>query len=381
MPQLTLTFVAFAAIAALVFWLAPRRHRALVLTLESALFLAWLDLVALFFLSVMALLVHVAGRRRRELGRIDLAIAGLVAVFIAVRVGQRADVWFDLPALIAPAGFGFSVLRLIHYRVELARGALPPHDLHALVRYLLFFPTIAVGPIHRMDDFLRSEARHRWDADRTGRALRRVLVGYAKVVVLANWAVYNQDLFVSGIDSPLGAWLFESLQYGLYLYLAFAGYSDIAIGLALLLGYEIVENFRYPFLQPNLGAFWRSWHMSLSDWCRRYVFLPALARWRRPIPALFIAMIVLGLWHELTLRFFAWGAWHALGLAVWRACQRRLWPRLPRVRSRSGRAVVYSLSVLATFTWVVLGFTLIKESSLMALWDELRALTSSPEAP
>src|SRR5690606_36026035 len=121
--------------------------------------------------------------------------------------------------------------------------------------------------------------------------------------------VYNQDLFVdpSGL-APLWAWLFESLQYGLYLYLAFAGYSDIAIGLARVLGFEVVENFRWPFVQPNLGAFWRAWHMSLSDWCRRYIFLPALARWRRPVPALFVAMIALGLWHELSLRFIAWGA-------------------------------------------------------------------------
>lgn len=380
MPQLTLTFVVFAAVATLAFWLAPRRHRPPVLTLEGALLLAWLDLVALAFLIVMAWLVE-RGGRRRELGRIDLVIVALVAIFILVRIGQRADVWFGLPAIIAPAGFGFSMLRLVHYRVERARGTLAPHDLHAVVRYLLFFPTIAVGPIHRMDDFLRSEARHRWDAERAARGLRRILLGYFKVVVLANWAVYNQDLFVSGLDSALGAWLFESLQYGLYLYLAFAGYSDIAIGLGALLGYDIVENFRYPFLQPNLGAFWRSWHMSLSDWCRRYVFLPALARWRRPGPALFVAMIVLGLWHELTLRFFAWGAWHALGLTAWRAWQRRRPPRSGRSSSPWTRTLVYVLSVLATFTWVVLGFTLIKEPSLGALWDTLRALASPTELP
>lgn len=373
MPQLTLEFIGSSAIACVVFWLVPRRARPWALLVASGAFITWLDPIALALLVLCAFAIHripTAGTRG-----VDWAIVIAITLFLAVRTGQRADTWFGLPPLIAPVGFGFMVLRLIHYRVELGRGTLAPHGLLTCLNYLLFFPTVTVGPIHRVDDFLRSEARHRWDSDRAARGLRRVLFGYVKVVVLANWLVYNQDLLIdpSGLG-PLSAWLFESLQYGLYLYLAFAGYSDIAIGLALILGHEIVENFRFPFLQPNLGAFWRSWHMSLSDWCRRYIFLPALARWRRPVPALFLAMIGLGLWHELSLRFIAWGAWHAVGLAVWRAAQRWLWPRLPRADRPATRALVYLLSVAATFGYVMLGFTLIKEPSLDALFDEIQDL-------
>ncbi len=372
MPQLTLPFVAFSAVALALFWLTPARHRRLALVALSALFLGWLDPIALGFVIAMAAAIYLPGRLRPHASPVDWVIVACALIFLAVRTGQRADAWSSLPALIAPVGFGFTVLRLVHYRVERARGTLMPHGFLDVLSYLLFFPTILVGPIHRADDFLRSQARHRFDAERTAYGLRRILFGYVKVVVLANWAVYNQDLFVdpSGL-APLSAWLFESLQYGLYLYLAFAGYSDIAIGLARVLGFEVVENFRWPFVQPNLGAFWRAWHMSLSDWCRRYIFLPALARWRRPVPALFIAMIALGLWHELSLRFIAWGAWHALGLAIWRGCQRRIWPHLPRAERPSARATLHLLSVGVTFVYVVLGFTLIKEPSLDALLDQL----------
>lgn len=379
MPQLTLPFVAFSAIALALFWLTPARHRRLALVAMSALFLGWLDPIALGFVVAMAAAIYLPGRLRTHAAPVDWVIVACATIFFAVRTAQRADGWFGLPPFIAPVGFGFTVLRLVHYRVERARGTLMAHGYLDVLSYLLFFPTILVGPIHRCDDFLRSQARHRFDAERTADGLRRILFGYVKVVLLANWAVYNQDLFVdpSGL-SPLWAWLFESLQYGLYLYLAFAGYSDIAIGLARVLGFEIVENFRWPFLQPNLGAFWRAWHMSLSDWCRRYIFLPALARWRRPVPALFVAMIALGLWHELSLRFIAWGAWHALGLAIWRACQRRIWPRLPRAERLAPRVLVHLLSITATFVYVVLGFTLIKEPSLDALVDQLMTLFAAP---
>ena len=178
-----------------------------------------------------------------------------------------------------------------------------------------FFPTITIGPIHRFEDFLKSERRVRWSDQDFANGLERILYGYAKVIVVANWLVAAQlDSAIEKLPQNTSLSVFaESMSYGFYLYFAFAGYSDIAIGISLLLGYQICENFNYPFLKRNIGEFWQSWHMSLSSWCRQYVFLPIFAKWRNLPLALIGAMLAIGLWHEFSVRFLLWGVYHGLG--------------------------------------------------------------------
>ncbi|MBL4686395.1 MAG: MBOAT family protein [Nannocystaceae bacterium] len=290
-------------------------------------------------------------------------------MFCAVRTGQRAQEWFDLTSIAAPLGFGYYILRLVHYRAEATRGNLRPHGLVQLYAYLAFFPMLIIGPIHRADTFFRWHARRKFAAADLSVAFQRLLYGYVKVVVLARWLVVQQALYVDTLPVPALEVLFASLQYGLFLYFSFAGYSDIAIGLARAMGYRIEENFDSPFLRRNLAEFWRAWHMSLSDWCRRYVFLPVFARTRNHVIALYATMLTLGLWHEFTVRYVLWGAWHAGGLALYRWLDAHIVPRLPVVDSRIGRTVVHGLAIATTFTFVVLGFTITRTENPAAAAD------------
>ena len=175
---------------------------------------------------------------------------------------------------------------------------------------MLFFPTITIGPINRFEDFLRSERRLRWDNAQFAKGLERILYGYAKVVILANWLIGVQLLpLINQVapESPAVSLLLDSASYGFLLYFTFAGFSDIAIGLSFLFGYQVGENFNRPFLKPNIGEFWQSWHMSLSAWCRQYVFLPMYTKTRNLAIAMVSAMMTLGLWHEFSFRFLLLG--------------------------------------------------------------------------
>ena len=106
------------------------------------------------------------------------------------------------------------------------------------------------------------------------------------------------------------------------LYLQFSGYSDIAIGVAALAGFEIMENFKFPFLAKNINDFWSRWHISLTSWCREYVFQPSVSFTRKPLLSVALTMVILGLWHEISLRYILWGLYHAIGIALWHQYQK-----------------------------------------------------------
>src|SRR5690606_22484260 len=98
------------------------------------------------------------------------------------------------------------------------------------------------------------------------------------------------------------------------LYFKFSGYSDIAIGVSRLLGFRVMENFHYPFIAQNIGDFWKRWHISLSSWCRDYAYMPVWSRLRNGALAALASMLILGLWHELSWRYLAWGLYHGAGI-------------------------------------------------------------------
>ena len=370
MPQLDLWYLAAAAVFVALYWLVPRAGQRWVLAAGSSAFLGYLDPVSLALAGGCAVATWWTSRDATRGQRAPVGLA-LLLLFCVVRVGEVSDDLLEEWVIFAPAGFGFYVLRLAHYRIEALRGGFEPHGPLDVFNYLLFFPTILVGPIHRFDVWQREDRRRRWDPALFAEGLERVLYGYVKVVAIANWLVFNRGLFVDLAGwAPAAITLFECLQYGLYLYFAFAGFSDIAIGLGRLLGFRIGENFDWPFFQRNIGDFWRSWHISLSEWCRRYVFLPVMARWRAPTLAVFASMTTLGLWHAFTWQYLLWGAYHAVGIAVF-----RLWQRVAPAPAGHGAALAMrAAATTLTFAFVTLGFVITKNVSLDALLIDVEDL-------
>lgn len=350
MPYITLVYLGLILVWGLLARYCTDALWPVARNLLSLGFLLWWQPRAAGAMVALSLVTWLAGELR---GR-WLFWAGLVLMggaFLGVRVAQREE----LPvAMLAPVGFGFLVLRWIHYWLERWRGALPPHGPMDLLGWLIYFPTVLVGPVQRFDDWLRWERRRRWDEGDAARGVKRVLYGYFRVVVLSFWllgSVLPQHLL--GVPDAL-TW---TVLGAASLYLTFSGLSSLAIGLGDLAGQRVPENFASPFTQTSLPAFWRSWHMTVSGWCRTYVYFPVLARTRRPLLSAGSAMAFFALWHELSVAYLAWGAWHGLGLALWG----RLVPgELSRGQKPLGWAV--------TMGWVMAGFYLLRAWPRGAMW-------------
>jgi D-alanyl-lipoteichoic acid acyltransferase DltB (MBOAT superfamily) len=283
------------------------------------------------------------------------------------------DVALAAPSDLAWLGFSYVAFRIIHTLRDRQTGILPDLTLSSYMTYILFAPAIVAGPIDRAErfagDYRALPGLRPLDAGRWGVGLWRIGEGLFKKFVIADFLAAGLSLTPALAEStanPAALWLLL-VGYGLRLYFDFGGYTDIAIGLGILFGIRLPENFSRPYTRTNLTAFWQSWHMTLSNWARFYVFTPLsrslLRRKPRPSPTLIVllahvsTMAVIGLWHGITWTFLIWGLWHAAGLfahKVWtdrtrawyRSLQARPWPR------RAWAAAGWAL----TFVYVMLGW-------------------------
>jgi D-alanyl-lipoteichoic acid acyltransferase DltB (MBOAT superfamily) len=308
------------------------------------------------------------------------AVFGLISLLIVLKLeplGQLASAalrgWAgQSPALAAAAdlqwlGISYVAFRLMHTLRDRAAGRLPALSLHEYASYVLFFPAITAGPIDRAERFIKDfRAELRADANDLTEGGRRLLLGlFKKFVVADSLGLFALNAF-NAAQAESALWLWVLLYaYAFRIYLDFAGYTDVAIGLGRWLGVRLPENFDRPYLKPNLTAFWNSWHITLAQWFRAYYFNPLTRalRERAVSPALIIllaqatTMVLIGLWHALTWNFALWGLWHGLGLFVhnrWLAWSRGRFPLLEQ--NGTARRAWEVAGVLLTFHFVTLGW-------------------------
>ena len=243
----------------------------------------------------------------------------LVAVLGTTRSGYDVD-WLHA-GLILPLGLSYFTFKFLHYMINAFRGHLVKHEPVDFFLYTVFFPIVPAGPIERIEHFV-DKARFTWDSEGFVYGLQRITLGVTKKLFLVDTVLVH---FVSGpvawqlmqpgyegVDLAT-VWTFLVASF-LYAYLDFSAYTDIAVGTARLFGFTICENFHFPIFQRNLAEFWQRWHMSLSSWCRDYVYMPVLGRWRKPRLALYASMMTIGAWHHINFNWLTWGALHATGL-------------------------------------------------------------------
>ena len=263
-------------------------------------------------------------------------------------------------------GFSYIAFRLIHVLRDKQMGRLPELSLAEFGTYVVFFPSLAAGPIDRAERFaqdLRKEFK--LTQDETLSAGQRLVLGLFKKFVIADaLALFAlNDALATQVRTAGWMWIIL-YAYAFQIYFDFSGYTDIAIGIARLVGIKLPENFAAPYLKPNLTQFWNSWHMTLTQWIRSYFFNP-FNRWIRgykSIPAwtmiLFgqlATMLIIGLWHGVTVNFVFWGLWHGLGLFI----QNR-WSDFAKTRFNTENPRLKSAlqvgGIVLTFHFVALGW-------------------------
>jgi alginate O-acetyltransferase complex protein AlgI len=269
--------------------------------------------------------------------------------------------------LIMPLGTSYFAFRLVHYALDRCRGTITDRSFGRLLAYLVFLPTFPAGPLETYQGFYGKRS-DRFDGALFNDGVRRIVFGYfVKVVVVdllmqARFGSFLGRVRDPGFDlsaaTPLAPWAFVVLSF-LQAYLDLSAYTHLAIGFSALYGFRVMENFSYPFFKRNLGEFWRSWHISLSSWCRDNVYLPVLGTTRRPWVALYASMLTMGLWHHLNWNWLAWSLYHGTGLVAVAQWQQRK-RKDKRLRALAARwKPLGAGSYAVTFLFVALGYSFV----------------------
>lgn len=333
-----------------VYYLVPARLRSLVILLGSYAFYGWwrIDYLALIFgislVSYAAALCAVNGRSaasrlwavRLGVG-FDLAVLGYFKYTMFV-MGGLSDLSqalgggaFLVPAIILPIGISFHTFQSISYIIDVSRKDAPPA--RTLIDFLAFgalFPQLIAGPVLRYKDLAEQFVSRRHSPETFLAGVQRFSLGLAMKVLIADTVAPLADaVFAAPAPTLVEAWL-GAAAYSVQLLFDFAGYSAMAIGLGLMIGFRFCENFDRPYTARSITEFWQCWHMSLSAWLRDYLYIPLGGNRRgavRTYVNLWLTMVLGGLWHGANWTFILWGVWHGTWLAIERGFGRRtVWP-------------------------------------------------------
>ncbi|HMQ21080.1 MAG TPA: MBOAT family protein [Planctomycetota bacterium] len=326
---------------------------------------------------------QVQQRRRKRLLLLslvgNLGVLGLFKYYNFFRSEVEALVGTELPVfdLLLPVGISFYTFQTLSYTIDIYRGHLKPaRNLYEFGLFVAFFPQLVAGPIVRAADFLpQLERAPSLSSEDLKRGIYRILEGLFKKVVIADVlaAGIADSVFADGSTRHGFATLLGIYAYALQIYGDFAGYSDIAIGSARLLGFEINENFEAPYKARSIQDFWRRWHISLSTWLRDYLYVPLGGNRKGPVRTyinLALVMLLGGLWHGASWNFVIWGALHGLWLGV-----NRWWDR--RGLGRMGGRVGHVLSIVLTFHMVCLAWVFFRSKTFDGAVQVLARLFSA----
>lgn len=240
---------------------------------------------------------------------------------IGTNVGEQAD-WIR-EHVIAPLGISFFSFECIAYLVDVYRGAPATHDMLKFFAYKLFFPKLISGPITRFHPFAAQlQTLKLPESSQAIDGLWLIACGAVKKLLLADHLGTVVNLIFGNVERAGSGdlWL-ATFAYGLQLYLDFSGYVDVARGGAILLGFDLPQNFYFPYFCTNIADFWRRWHITLGDWLRNYLYFPlggSRLGLGRTCLNLLIVMLIAGLWHGAAWGFIVWGGLHGVALVIHR---------------------------------------------------------------
>jgi alginate O-acetyltransferase complex protein AlgI len=383
-------FLVFFPIAVTVHFLLRDRFRWMWLLVASYYFyMSWrpgyvLVIIALTLLDFVAA-IRIAGARSATQRKIYLATSlaanlGLLAVFkyfdffndALVSMFGLANVRYTPPALdlVLPVGISFHTFQAMSYTIDVYRGRREPErHLGYFALFVAFFPQLVAGPIERAGNLLRQiHERHDFNYAMATDGLRLMLWGFFKKLVVADRVavyvneVYDQPSAHSGLQLLVATYFFAY-----QIYCDFSGYSDIAIGAAKVLGYNLTVNFSFPYAARGIADFWHRWHISLSTWFRDYLYVPLggsrVGTWKL-YRNILIVFVLSGLWHGANWTFVVWGALHGLYLIAERATVRVRERLSSLVGLHATPRLAAAVSIVLTFHLVLVAWVFFRSASV-----------------
>lgn len=381
----------FLPVFLLLYFCSPQRWKNTTALLASCFFYAWgapdFFFVVLFSLVIDFYLVRLTLLSQGRLRRLLLAMA------VALNIGtlllmkylnffiENANVvlhtldigGIDLAKIVLPIGISFITFQKLSYVIDCYQKKVKPLDnLFDYMLYILLFPQLIAGPIVRFKevvDQLKDRTANE-TIDHKLEGLFRFVTGLAKKVLMANalGILVDQVFGMAPGDLNSGlAWI-GIIAYSFQIYFDFSGYSDMAIGIALMLGFRFPENFNLPYSAQSITDFWRRWHITLSNWMKDYLYIPLggnRVSKRRLYLNLWLVFLISGFWHGAAWTFIIWGAWHGLFLVLERLFLKNWWIKIGKLPS-----------ILGTYLIVLIGWVFFRSGTLTYALDYLGRMFS-----
>ncbi len=385
----SLFLVYFFPIFLVIYYLLPYKLKNSFIVLASMLFYAWSGAKYLPFLLLSLLFdFYIAkaidtreGKARKQVLAFSIIVnVGLLLYFkyanffienVNAALGSEAISWTKVAL---PIGISFFTFHKLSYTIDIYRKVKTPFtNIINYTLYILLFPQLIAGPIIRFNE-ISDQIENREKAltiDNRLEGFFRFIIGLSKKVLIANIIGQEADKV---FDMNLGdmatqdAWK-GALAYTFQIYFDFSGYSDMAIGIGLMMGFRFPENFNNPYLATNITDFWRRWHMTLSRWMRDYLYIPLGGNKVSTVRLylnLWIVFLISGLWHGAQWNFIFWGAYHGLFLVLDRLFLKRFTEKLPRF-----------IQVALTFFLVIIGWIFFRADSISQGFDIVKIMFSS----
>lgn len=375
-------FLVFFLVFFIIYWAIPSsrlKWQNAVLWLASYIFYGWWDWRYLALIAGASLVSFGGGRLMEKLPSYRKGILMAVVVFHVAMLAYFKYAGFFVASAIAalqslgievhvwslhialPVGISFFTFQSMSYAIDVYREKLKPSS--RLIEYLAFisfFPQLVAGPIERASNLLPQIERPRFfDCRKAGLGMQLILWGLIKKMLIADsCAPIVQHVFDHiGESSAFDLW-WAALLFAVQIYCDFSAYSEMAMGLALLLGFQLMQNFNYPYFATNIKSFWKRWHISLTTWFKDYIFLPLGGSRVSRLKLVFNVILVFalsGLWHGANYTFVIWGLYHALLYLVF-----VMWLESSQFSLPKG------LSILFTFIWVLFGWIFFRAPTIGA---------------
>ena len=329
----TMSTLGFFAIILAVYYILPHKFRWGLLLLASVVFYASADWKMLALIGSSIVVSYIAGLKIEQAEnekQKKVWMAGCIILLVAILMlfkyfGFFADVIGNMLGatsfvfnLVMPLGISYYTFKIISYLVDIYKGKIDAEKhLGYYALYVSFFPQILCGPIERADYFIpQLKYGCKFEDKLAAEGLERIIIGLFKKLAIADrLALYVGTVFDAPTAYPGLASIMAVAFYTIQIYCDFSGYSDMAIGMAQMLGIRTRENFNYPYFSRSIKEFWSRWHISLSSWLRDYIYIPLggnrKGKMRKHLNTLAV-FLVSGIWHGSSLSFVFWGAMHGL---------------------------------------------------------------------
>lgn len=321
----------------IIYFIVPERMKNVVLLLFSLLFYGLGEPRMIVHMLIMIAVGYLAGVWMEKYSAHKKKILYITCIYC---VGTLVFFKFENEL---PIGISFYTFQILSYVIDVYRGEVPAQkSLLNLATYVAMFPQLIAGPIVRYQHVEEQLHSRQHGIDKAANGIRRFVLGLSKKVLLANTFGEVCVLFAESTDKSVLFYWMCAVAFTLQIYFDFSGYSDMAIGLGKIFGFDFMENFRYPYTSKSITEFWRRWHISLGTWFRDYVYIPlgGSKKWY----ALFVVWTLTGIWHGAEWNFLVWGLYFAVLLLI-----ERKWLRKHLEKSKICGRVYVMLLVIISF--------------------------------